>query len=109
MEGYALINQYNDSLKDWEALSRQEQILLRAAWLGEEVRSNFLYGAIGAGLGALFHEAAKAGNLIPKKYSGGTLISSAVIGGIGLYFVAPMIERIGIARQFDELYPLKAD
>ena len=107
MEGYKLINQYHDSLKDWDAFTREQQIELRAAWLAEEAKSSWLYGAIGGGIGALFHEAARAGGLIPRKYAIGTLSSSAVVGAVGLYFLMPMVERIGLAHSFDQIYKIK--
>jgi len=108
MQGYALINQYHDSLVDWDSYTREEQIDLRVAWLSEEVRPSWLYAACGGGLGFLFHEAAKAGGVIPRKYAMGTLASSSAIGAVGCYFLFPLIERIGIANQFDEMYQIKA-
>ena len=107
MQGYALINQYHDSLKDWEALNREEQINLRSLWLDEEVRYSWLYGAIGGGLGFLFHEAARAGGVISSKYAIGTAGSSAVVGAVGLYYLFPIVEKMGYAKQFDEIYPIK--
>ena len=107
MDGYKLINQYHDSLKDWDALNREEQIALRKAWLDEEAKTSWLYGALGGGLGFFFHEAARAGGVIPKKYAIGTAGSSALVGAVGLYCLAPHIEKMLLAHQFDQMYTLK--
>lgn len=95
---------YNE-LSNWNNLDAESQRELRKKYIDYECHKNVFDIFLGAMGGLLLHESAKAGGMAPKMFSNYSRGASAVIGGLGLYYALPQVERLFVGYHFDQNYP----